>query len=106
MIAIRTRRKLAEFIVPLAVFVAIVAVLALFIPGKAGSFVESFVHWLWSIPALLGMWLLLEYVGAKVTSLPFWQRVSAVTRVALLVGLIVAVVLLVLAVSHYLRSVT
>ena len=103
MIAIRTRRKIAELGIALVVFivlVVLVAVLTLLVSQKQVGFAESFVHGLLALPVFLGAWFLLEYVGTKVIGLPFWQRLPAAGRVVLLVGLIVALALLVLAVVH------
>ena len=92
MLSIKTKRRLAEFAWVLGAFLAIVGVFALFSLSKYASYADSYLWSLWHVPALLGLWVALEWSGTFLLDRPFWNNMSSPVRVILLVALICLIV--------------
>jgi hypothetical protein len=92
----RTNQRMKFIGIVVAAYVSIVGVLAWLLPEKSATYLEAFFRWFVSIPLFFLAWFVVEWVGTKLLSLPFWQRMPSVVRVTLLVVSIVVVIVAVI----------
>ena len=82
-----------------ASYVMLIAMLAILWPKAEAGFPEAFARWFVGIPASLVALLSIEWLGTKALGFPFWLRMPSSARIALLVVLVVALVLVMVATS-------
>ena len=92
MLSIKTKRRLAEFSWVLGAFLAAVGVFALFSLSHYTSFIDSYLWSLVYLPAMLGLWIALEWSGTFLLDRPFWNNMPSPVRVVLIVALICLIV--------------
>jgi hypothetical protein len=92
----RTNQRMKVIGIIVAAYVSIVGMLAWLLPEKGATYSEAFLRWFVAIPLFFVAWFALEWVGTKLLSLPFWQRMPSVVRVTLLVVSIVVVIITVI----------
>lgn len=91
-LAHRTRQRLRAGATFVAVYAGVVAIIAWFSRAPNEPFGKAFLLWLVGIPVFLAMYAFVEWSGEKFLGLSFWNRMSAVSRVLLLVVIIAAMV--------------
>jgi hypothetical protein len=96
----RTRQKIRIGLLAAAIYVCVVAVLAVFFPGPA-TFGVGFAKWFFGIPVGLAVYGALEWGGDKLVSLPLWSKMPAVARVLLLAFVVALIAVAVLAVESW-----
>ena len=89
----RSRQRMKVIGIIVAIYFAIVAVLTWLLPEKSATYSEAFLRWFVAIPLFFVAWFTLEWLGTKLLSLPFWQRMPSIVRVTLLVVCIVVVII-------------
>jgi len=92
----RTRQRTKVIGISVASYVFVIGVLAAFSPNHSASYTETFFKWFFAVPVFLLTWFVLEWVGTTLLSLPFWQKMSSIARITLLVLCVVAVVVAVI----------
>jgi hypothetical protein len=96
----RTRQKIGIGLLAAAIYVGVVAALALFFPGPERVGV-AFAKWFLGIPLGLAVYVALEWGGDKLLSLPLWSKMPAAARVLLLAFLVTLIAVAVLAIESW-----
>ena len=78
-------------------YLVVVAPLAWLYPAAGTSFAEAYLRWAAGIPATVAVWFSIEWLGTWALGLRFWSRLTSSARIALLVVVIVAVVVMAIA---------
>lgn len=88
----RSYQNIKGIAVATAIYISIVAALALLLPRNDRTYAESFASWFFGIPTGLFAWATLEWLGSKLLGLSFWRRLPSILRILLLVIIVVAVI--------------
>ena len=87
-----------------AIYVLVAAAVAWFSRAPGEPFGKAFLFWLLGVPVCLAAYAALELSGEKFLNLSFWNRMSSVSRVLLLVAIVALLVVLSVALNGWVRG--
>jgi hypothetical protein len=102
-LAHRTQQQLRKIGITFIVYLFVVGAAALLFPKEGGTYSESYFRWFIGISLGLFAWGALEHAGTTLVGFPFWERMSGVSRITLMVLIIVTVILAVMGTIHLLK---
>jgi uncharacterized membrane protein len=103
-LAERTRHRLLVGFALAAIYVLVVSVVAWVSRAPGEPFGKAFLFWLLGVPVCLAAYATLELSGEKFLYLSFWNRMSSVSRVLLLVAIVALLLVLSVALNGWLHG--